>query len=220
MSDDHIPVEDFALVAESPPDDVRRVHLDTCTACRARWLDYQSFMSPPELPPEAHAEATRATMSAWIEREITREPAIAPVVVRTPRRSAWRGGLQWALAASAVVVVGLGLRWNSGRGHQAVVRGSAAPGHIELIGATAEPNGATRLSWHPLPGAAQYEVRLYRADLTEATRLAAGNDTTLVLGTPTRPDAPRGGRGVSWQVFAMRGGAPLGSSDIGELVIR
>lgn len=221
MNASHIAVEDMALLAGLPPESPEHRHIASCTQCRARWLDYQSFMAAHELPQEARAAEARAAIDEWLSREVegipteVRRPASAPDSFRPV-------ALKWAAAACSVLGIAALTTWYAGpRRPTSVLRGidPHERGRLSLVAAKVGADGVARLTWHSQPGADRYEVRIYGPDLALITRLDAGADSSVTVPGNSLGHAPRPGSEVSWQVVASARGAEISSSDLGKLLV-
>lgn len=218
MTGPHLSDQDLDVLADLPAGDPRREHAESCAKCRARWLDYQSFVRDEELPAEAGVEEARAALRAVIRREFATRSG-AP-----PRRVAFPGlplasASRWLAAAAAVIVVAAAGWWLAAREPGRVLRGSsggsAAP--LALLAADWSEDSVAVLRWRSHPRADAYEIRLYGADLDERARIAARGDTLLRVRPTEIPPTLWAEGELAWRVVALRGGAEVGRSALGTL---
>jgi hypothetical protein len=190
-----IPAADIGDVTTAPPDDPRRRHLATCPHCRALAREYQAFMNPGPLPPEARPDWASAAISQRLAREI--RPPGGVILPLFPRRS--RLGLPralWAAAGALVVCAGISLVRDVNRDLQpqvpygtALLRGDAATPAALLVTPLAGSPGAWQLAWS-LPADAQASVVvLYDTTLRELGRRDLGRTATLTLDPQAWPHA-------------------------------
>ena len=145
-----------------------------------------------------------------IEKAGTRISDAGTLARREPART-WRRAVPLALAASAVLAVGLVVRGRHGDGASGdVMRGgdSAAialhtPGDVEL-----RTGDSLVVAWQPVRGATRYVVEVLDAD-GRAVLADTTSDTTHVLRDLGRLPA---GRDYRWWVRALGGGGAQRSS--------
>lgn len=203
------PLDELERVAALPAGDPGLAHLAGCPRCRARLASYRSFAAGAAAagadPDDAEGRLAQALHRAIAETPRARSRRFGP-----PAHGAWRP----ALALAAVLVAAVGL-WRfaatprPGAVEPPVLRGEtvAAPAPVPLAG-RALADGRLVLSWRRQPGADAYRVALHGADLAEAARVEAGNDSTVSVS----PGAAR-----FWRVIALRGGDEIGRSALAPL---
>lgn len=156
--------------------------------------------------PRTSADASPARWSARVIAIFGR-PALRPA---------------WALAVVLLMAWGA---WESGwlqrpGGEGIELRGeSGVPGdRFGTREASAEADGAVRVSWSAVPGADHYAVIVCDASLREAGRVEAGVETTARLDPALLRRLSAEGP-LFWGVIASRGGDEIARSEIAPLPI-
>jgi len=203
------PMDELDRVAALPAGDPRLAHLADCPRCRARLASYRSFVRATVAAGADPDDAEPRLMQAFI-RAIATTPRVRPRRLRLAKGSAWRPA--FALAGVLVAVVGLwrfGETRRPGAAEPPVLRGEAAAVPAPLpLAVRVLADGRLLLAWRRQPAAEQYRVALHGADLAEAARVEAGNDTTVSVSR---------GAARFWRVIALRGGDEIGSSALAPL---
>jgi hypothetical protein len=191
-------------------------------------------MKPRTPPPSAEVQRAEQQMASAVRRAIEESglpvlpaagsPAVRAVTAKPASRRAARPIWRFALAAAAVLVVGLGLGralWSGGshaggeapRGY--VLRGDAPRDEIAVLPVRDGEARRLRLAWHAFPGADAYRVALHGTDLAELAAVAAGADTSLEID----PAALTGAAAAPlfWRVVALRGGDEIAGSPLHPL---
>lgn len=218
-----IPPEDLERVAALPPDDPLRRHVAACPRCSALLDTYALFVDPGAAADAPHVAVADARLTAFLAREIGGAPAPARPA---PARGSWlerRFGpaLRPALAfgAIAIVVAGIAL-WPRAAGHapsEALRGGPGVPAPV-VREARLDATGL-RVAWSAAPGADDYEVRVYSAELAELARMNANGDTVLTVSPPALTFRVVPGQPLLVRVFALQGGAVLADSPPVPLVL-
>ncbi len=237
-------VEELGDLLELPADDPRRRHVEGCPRCRTLLASYARFLTPGTPPAGARLEQAEVRLTQVLRGALhgsSAAPAGPPASPdRAPARAQGRPGfweqlrelanapaLRPAWAAVAILVVAsvafslLDIRGPGRR--EPVLRGGAPPARTQavakpgLLPVAPASGGALRLGWTRVPGAEDYEVRLYSADLAQLAALGPTADTTLVLRPQALPARPRPGETVLWRVYARRGGDEIAYSPVGML---
>ncbi len=228
MKDRCIPIEELPAVMRLAADDPRRVHMDHCPRCWARWLAYQDFQNPDALPPEARGQEAGEALAAALEAKIlgSAQPAVEGPATN-PRRidSLLRRALAlllqptlrpaWAVLAVALLVVAIQQTRppTSGRGDAVTLRGEDVTAG-SVLKATVESVGPEQIlvSWHPMMDADRYEVALYGRDLVETRRQSTGQKTSLLVRTVDEAPASDSQTSRYLRVFAFQGQEELARS--------
>jgi hypothetical protein len=236
-------LEELAAVAELPPGDPRRAHLDACPRCRASLRSYREFMEPAELPAEARSQWARERLAATLEREVAgsgAEPGLefagagaAPSWERTGLGTVVQRALArlrsggspalWPALAAVTVALLLVIVMPSGVLRRAptapALRGPEGQARNTWGGAARLlDSGATVFTWREIPGPERFAVLLYGPDLGEIARFDAARDTFLIV-PPAGPLAGDGDRRMPpgarfYRIVGLRGGEEYARSGL------
>lgn len=216
----HIDVERVAEIAGLPPHHPDRRHVEACPRCRSLLASYQLFMDAEPVAGDDSARAEKvleARIREGAERWI---PASAgrSALSRSPFRGVMRRPL-FAVAA-AVAVVAAAFLWTSRGPDEPVLREHAAPATIVLNEAAVDAGGLIHLSWSALPGADQYQVRIYGPDLGEIYRSDASAETSLTIDRSALPATLPPTLDLTWRVYALATGDVILVSPPGSIRVQ
>jgi hypothetical protein len=199
----------LGVILESPADDPRRRHVESCPRCGARALSYQRFLEAEageSLRSEDHARL------ATLRAELTGGPGVSRANTSAMRERARPGWREWfkpawqsALAFAAVVIVA-GVFLSRPEGERAVRGPDDARGTATAVAAR---NGDVRFAWPTVPEADRYEVRIHSTGLGLLARFDAGPDSALTVPASDMPPEYRDGQVVLFRVVALAGSDEL-----------
>ncbi|MCP4548135.1 MAG: hypothetical protein GY835_16850 [bacterium] len=204
MSRECYPIDEFARIAELPPGDARREHLDDCPRCQARLATYEEFIHNEF---ECSGEQLNAAMNS-LDESLTREifppsdKERAPVV---PFRSPVVRAVISVAAALLLLLAVDSLRDDS-KEREVVLRTDnpvSSEEGIRLTTPTQTVSGEVELRWQPYPGADSYEVRILDAELIETACIAVTGGTRLVLAADTVKRSLTSTGILTWSVTAL-----------------
>ena len=183
-------------------DDPDRIAFESDPEAAARLVLYESFLEGSDLPgsnpDQAELELRRFVANAVAEARPSNIPAEAGWLHRL--QHFLRPPLLAPIAALAVVIVA-GVIWQTRPPEDAVFRDSDTAVGITLHDSAALEDGGYLLSWKPVEGADEYEIRLFAADLTELSTL--GPISALELPVTPADDVADA---RFWQVVALQAG--------------
>jgi hypothetical protein len=213
MNGECVRVEHMADIDQSPLDDPRRRHLETCPRCRAQYAAYRDFMTLRPADPGSDPERARAELEAALEREMGTPSKVAGTIA--PRRAMrWAG---WAAAAAAILAVSgvIWVRQTSIRPADAPILRGPATRTTLVLASPSRVGDAVELSWTSEPAATAYEVVLYDDAMREVLRVPTGAATVLRLTRPMLGERAAAGTDLAWRVVAMGETGELGRSSVG-----
>ena len=209
--------ERIAAVLELPADHPERVHAETCPRCRSLVASYLAFV---EAEPAAGSdlERVRRLLDAGIRADAARwNPAPA-----SARSFSWQRFFRPVpLVTAALVVIAAGALWMSRQPEESSVRESTSPSQaFALAPAQFAADGSIRLSWSPMTGADQYQVRIFGPDFSEIYRSANVPETTLVVERAALPANLPPTLDLTWRVSALSQGDVIATSAPGSIRTR
>lgn len=212
MTDSCPAIERLVEIAELPPGDPRRRHLEDCPRCQARLADYGDFMAGAAEVPAEHFDDAMAHLERALAEEI--HPDVKPFRPAPGRPFLNRPAVRGALALAAVLLLAISLNglWTRPDPPDIRLRApeGAGPGRtFEPGSARRLPGGDLSLSWQSYPGAEDYVVRILGADLSPRAELPAGADTSLRLAATRLRELLGDETLFAWQVLARSGGDTL-----------
>lgn len=218
----HIDVERVAEIAGLPPDHPDRRHAESCPRCRSLLASYHLFMAAEPVAGDGSARAEKVLETRIREGAERWIPAHAPrsATSRVPFWSVIRRPA-FALTAAVAVVAATFLWTSRGPDEPPVLREQTAPREgIVLNQAVVGAGGGIHLSWSALPGADQYQVRIYGPDLGEIYRSEATNTTSLVVDRSALPSTLTTALDLTWRVYALATGDIIMTSSPGSIRVQ
>jgi hypothetical protein len=216
----HIDVERVADIAGLPADHPDRRHAENCPRCRSLLASYQLFVAAEPVAGDDSERAERvleARIREGAERWIPAQ-AGKSALSRSPLRGLMRRPL-FAVAA-AVAVVAAAFLWTSRGPDAPVLREHTVREPIVLNPAVVDAGGTIHLSWSALPGADQYQVRIYGPDLGEIYRSEVTGETSLTIGRSALPAALPPTLDLTWRVHALAAGDVILMSPPGSVRVQ
>lgn len=186
-----------------------QAHVAGCARCQTERELFAAYEANEPLAGEGLsvawiAQRARRAVQDGATVPLTAPPAVAAPVVAAPAAKVTWGLPRWALAAASVTVVlgGTALLWRP-----APVVDSAAPGQVyraARLEVTAPVGDITAppaiVAFTAVPGAVQYEVRLFEVDGTELWRVATPSPSVPVPTDVSAAALPA--KTLVWQVVA------------------
>ena len=227
MTNHCVDVEQIEGLLALSDDDPRRRHLDECPRCKAVLTSYLAFIEA-NTAAGADPDAAEARLAGYLETVTGFSPS------RRAETVAGNDGfvskltralfLRPAWAAAALVVVAAGILWWSPwsqpervlRDTPQGVPGAGIP--LDLHAPQIQPGNFILLTWEPLEGAEEYQVRLYGEDLAEIVRFQPTEAPSLSLDRSKLPEETPAV--VLWRVAALQDGDEIGISEPAPLQIR
>jgi len=227
MTNRCVDVEQIEVLLALSDDDPRRRHLDECPRCKPILTSYLAFLEADDAAGADPADA-ESRLAGYLEAITGHSPA--PRTETVAENDGFISKLTRALflrpvwAAAALVVVAAGILWWSPWSQpQRVLRdapqgvtGAGTP--LDLHAPQIQRGGVILLTWEPLEGADEYQVRLYGEDLAEIVRFQPTGEPSLSVDRSMVPsDTPAV---VLWRVAALQSGDEIGLSEPAPLQIR
>ncbi len=228
MNPDCLRPEDLETIDELPPGDPRRAHAGTCPRCSSLLASYREFVKPGAPPAGADTESANLRLRASLREEIfEKDPRTSSEAGRSGSTGRQRGGSSWSFLSSRagwsawrpalgalagillIVTVVEVARYRSDSERPIVPRGRIEDA---LPAAAAVEAGTLRFHWRAEPDADRYELRFFRRNLEEISRISLSGDTALVLPPAELARLGPSGSAVLWQAVALRGADELRES--------
>lgn len=212
-----IDVERIGEVLKLPSDHPDRRHADTCPRCASIAASYRDFVTAEGLA-DSGIEQARPALDAHIRDGAARwsPPGTTSSAARASQWFGFRRPL--VLVTSAAVVIAAVALWRMQRPQDDVLRdGAATHAPFALNEAEVRADGSIRLSWTPMPGADQYQVRIYGPEMSEIYRSAATSETMLTIDRSALPARLPPTLDATWQVDALAGGDVIETSAPGSI---
>jgi hypothetical protein len=211
-----IDLERIEEVLALPADHPERRHAETCPRCASLVASYRSFVAA-EPDPDAGLDQARPALDARIREHAQRW--IPPRPAPTVSRSFWDVFRRPAfVVAFAAAVIGAAAVWMLRSPERETFRGNRTEStEFALHPAIVAADGAIQLSWSPVTGADQYQVRVYGPNMAEIYRSKPAADTSLTLSRSSLPADLPAELNLTWQVYALAQGDVVGSSAPGSI---
>ncbi len=219
-----MPLEELATVAELPATDPRRAHVAQCPRCGALLDAYARFMDPGADAEATHVARADARLSDFLARTIgaPAESVPAPAPRHTAPDASWWSALfapalrpALGLVVAAIVVGGVVL-WPRHAEHDPsqVLRGGPSDANAPVLrvrSAGLDVDGL-HVAWNAVPGADDYEVRIYSDRLEEMAYRSVRGDSALDVPAAELDFRPIAGQALLVRIDARGGGRLLTSS--------
>jgi hypothetical protein len=213
-----IDIERIEEVLALPADHPERRHVDTCPRCTSLAASYRSFVEaqPDE---DAGLDQARVVLDTRIRDDARRWSP--PQAARSPlsRASMWdvfrRPAFVVAFVSAVIAAVAV---FTLRSPERETFRGSRtqATGFV-LHPADIAADGTIHLSWEPVTGANEYQVRIYGPDMSEIYHSSPAAETSLTLSRSVLPGDLPASLNLTWQVDALTQGDVVGSSAPGSI---
>lgn len=216
LSQSCVHVDDIGAVLALPPDDPIRLHSEACPRCKSLLASYVSFLDAESVEGN-DLERVRGMLDARIRADAARwKPSKSPVAFW------WQLLLRPApLLAAGLVVIAAAVFWTSRDPDQGTLRDNTP--QIEsfaLEPAQIAENGSLQLSWSPMSGADQYQVRLYGPDFSEIFRSANTTATSMTVDPDRFAAKLPPTLDLTWRVYALSQGDVIATSPPGSIRTR
>jgi hypothetical protein len=206
-----IDIERIEEVLSLPADHPERRHAETCPRCMSLVASYRSFVDAEPVA-DAGLDEARPALDARIRDDARRWIPQRPAP--SLKRSMWDVFRRPAFVVAMVTfVIGAVAVWTLRAPEREMFRGNRteSTGFV-LHAAEVDPDRAIHLSWEPVTGADQYEVRVYGPDMAEVYRSAPASETSLTIPRASLPADLPAALDLTWQVYALAQGDVVGSS--------
>ncbi len=218
-------MEELEAMAALPPQDERRLHVESCPRCAALLASMRSFLEPGAPAPGAHPDAAERHLSAFLQKELQegapvhrRDSARLSLIDRF-REMMFRPAFAAVAVATIAVAILLVIREDDPGQNGILLRGdpeSAAsmriPGEVLWL-----PDGGLQLSWEGHVDTDDYAVIFFAQDLSELARIRSGGEIQLHWMPDQLPDPVLGEARVLWAVAGLREGREVFRTRLAQL---